>query len=419
MMTAPQPGPWHDHRPEPTYPPLAGDVETDIAVVGGGLAGVLTAYLLAKAERRVMLLEQDRLGSGMTGLTTAFLTQVIDTDLPDLLAMFGPARTKQVFDAGAAAIDAIDQIARAEAIHCAFRRCDNRIYTQHERDVDALRRIRDAAAAIGVECSFTHRPVGLPFAAALTFSHQAMFHPLRFVYGAAAAAVRHGATILERTPVRTLNGQAGRFSLMTARGTVTARQVAILTHAPFHNPPAVRAKKGPYTTYVLEATIPQHTFPAGTYEDTGNPYHYFRIDHGRQTDRIILGGEDHREELAALAPGSRRSLERYLELLLHGVPFTVRRRWQGQILESIDGLPFIGAVAPNEYVATAFSGNGMTYAAMAAEIIRDAVTGRANPWSDLFDPTRLPTLPQLATKGRDYVQELWNGVRAGLTSSKR
>jgi glycine/D-amino acid oxidase-like deaminating enzyme len=156
----------------------------------------------------------------------------------------------------------------------------------------------------------------------------------------------------------------GSVTVKIAAGSVTAKDVIVSTYAPFNNPRISKYKKGVYNSYVFEIRVPEGIFTEGLYWDAESPYHYFRIDRRGTFDRMILGGEDHRSEL----PVSQKkfdALEKYLE--------------------PAGGLPLIGAYKPHQFVATAFSGNGMTYAMVSALIFRDLILGQKNPWIHIFD----------------------------------
>jgi glycine/D-amino acid oxidase-like deaminating enzyme len=191
---------------------------------------------------------------------------------------------------------------------------------------------------------------------------------------------------------------------------VHAQNVIVTTYLPFNNPKPTHFKKGVYQSYVVEVHTSRMQIPEGIYWDTHRPYNYFRIDRRADGDRIIVGGADHRKELPVSRKKCFRALERYLKGVLGDTPYTIIRTWSGPIIESSDGLPLIGEYAPHRYLATAFSGNGMTYSMVAAILFRDVLTGVKNPWKDLYDPKRSLKPYRLLIKGRDYLQEFFGGA---------
>jgi glycine/D-amino acid oxidase-like deaminating enzyme len=172
-------------------------------------------------------------------------------------------------------------------------------------------------------------------------------------------------------------------------------------------------KKGMYYSYVYELEIPKGAIGEGLYEDDHNPYHYFRIDQGENNDRMIIGGEDHRKEIPIDQNRNFNALEKYIQETFPGLMYRIVKRWRGPILEPSDGLPLIGRYddkEPNRYVATAFSGNGMTYGTISGMLISDLILGKKNPWEDFYDPRRALPFKGIILKGRDYIEEFIKGV---------
>lgn len=402
---------WEASKDRPRYTPLDGDRTVDVLIIGGGLTGVITAYQLAESGKQVLIIEADSVGAGATGYTTAFITQVIDTNTSDLVRLYGSERTRGVWQSGGAVIDWYEQTIKREKIECDFVRCPSFIYANRQQDLAALAEEANQAKGLDFPMADAASELApLPIAGAMRLDNQAKFHPLKFLSTLAAITNKRGVEICENTKAESIEG-TGPLTITTNHGVITTTNVVIATYAPFHNPAATRAKKGAYTSYVYELELPSGSLPEAIYEDLDNPYHYFRVDRQKGHDRVILGGEDHRQELNGLL--ERKSYERlkdYAQHLFADYKLTIKRRWAGQILESVDGLPFIGPIAPHQYVATAFSGNGMTYAAIAGKIISDEILGKHSEWASLYSADRTPTVAALLTKGRDFGGEFWNGA---------
>jgi len=372
------------------YPQLRDDVTADLAIIGGGLTGLLTAYLLSTNGKKVVVLEAGRLGSGATAYTTAFITQVIDTSLSDLIRMVGPQKTKSIWQAGEQAINRIERIVKKEKIDCEFQRCSARIYASSEKDYAKLVREHRAARRLGFATRLVKKNI-LPFEqyGFLEVKDQAKFHPLKFLSGVAEMVEASGGKIFEHSKALSLKEVPGSVTVKIAAGSVTAKDVIVATYAPFNNPRMGKYKKGMYSSYVFEIRVPEGIFTEGLYWDTESPYHYFRIDRRGTFDRMILGGEDHRSEL----PVSQKkfdALKKYLAGFLGGRSYKILRKWIGAVLEPAGGLPLIGTYKPHQFAATAFSGNGMTYAMVSALIFRDLILGQKNPWIHIFDRNLRP-----------------------------
>ena len=370
---------------------LRKDISADIAIIGGGLAGTLTAYLLCKAGKKAVILEKKDISDSITAYTTAWLNCVIDTDLTDLVQMYGDEGARNVWRSGMDAIDLIEKIANEEGIDCDFQRVSHYRLADSKSDMEMLEREHEQAARLGFETALHRENIfAFPGVGSLEIMSQAKFHPIKFLIGLQKAAERHGAAIYENTEALTISGDAD-VTVKTKQGSVTAGYAVIATYQPFEKIKELFAHTASYTSYVFEAEIPKDLIPEGLYEDEKNPYHYFRIDAGQASDRMILGGEDHRKEIPVSKEKNFRALESYLADLVPQKSYAIKRRWSGPILETIDGLAYIGNYSsryPRRLIATGFSGNGMTYSAIAASIIRDIILKKENPYINLYHAGR-------------------------------
>lgn len=399
----------------PTYPPLRNEMNVDVAIAGGGIAGLLSAYALAKAGKKVVVLEKDRILSKATGSTTAMITSSIDTDAPDLIDMFGKAEAKKILESHQEAIDFLQKVIKAEKIDCEFVRCANYLYANDRKEFKALEQEQAALKSLGMGGTLSQKTdLGFKNAGALMLKKQAKYHPLMFLTGLLPKLEELGVEIYEGTEVTSIDGD-GPVTVTAGGHTITTDWSITATYHPFDNPKEVLLKKGMYTTYMLELEVPKGKYKEGLYEDGENPYHYFRVDAGKGAkgkDRILIGGEDHRKEVP-MHTKSFKALEEYAQELF-GKKYPVVRSWYGYIEEPSDGLALIGQYDPHRLLATAFSGNGMTYGAITAQLLHDIILGKANPYKDLYDPTRMPTMTQLWRKGRDYGEEFFRGAVANL-----
>lgn len=397
----------------PTYPKLSEHLEVDVAIAGGGLAGLLSAYELAKAGKSVAIFEKERFFKKGSGHTTGFLTQSIDTDVVDQVSMFGDDGARQIWNSHGDAIALIERIAKEEKIDCEFTRCINYAYANdrsEERDLDEEFR---EMKRLGFPVKMLKEDIGIYARSIMAIRNQGKFHSVKFAAGLLKALERMGVGLYEQTEVTEIEGD-GPYTVTAGGRIVTAEWTAVTTYHPFNNPKEVFLQKGMYVTYILELAVPKGKYPEGIYEDMDNPYHYFRVDPGLGKggkDRVIIGGEDHREELKSkkMEEKSYAALEEYVEEIF-GREYPIVRRWSGYILEPIDGLAFIGEYEPKQLLATAFSGTGMTYSAITAMVFRDIVLGKPNSYVDLYRPGRTPSLTQLWKKGRDYTEEMFRGA---------
>lgn len=401
--------PWQNQQilPEPSLP---ADLSTDVVVVGGGITGTSLAYTLSSLGMRVIVLEKGEVvENATTAYTTGFLVSDIDTSLQDLVRIFGIKKAKKIWQSHAHAIASVEKIITSEKIECEFTRADEYWLATNDKSKIAMANEVMLAQSFGFTIeSAGYKSFASVFGDVYVLRDQAKFHAIKYVAALREKAMRQGAVFFDQTSVKTMHGDA-LVTVTTDDGKkVTARHVVIATYAPFYNPWRLFAKKGMYVSYVYELAVPKGSLPHAMYQDDHKPYHYMRVDPLSDTeDRIIIGGEDRREELPAATEKNFDALLRYFETHFPGIQYRIITRWDGPILESIDGIPFIGSYCPrhpNRYVATAFSGNGMTYSYLAAEIISDAIVGKKNIYSDIYTPMRRHiTFWGIVIKARDYV----------------
>ena len=384
---------WEATRPQREYQPLSGTVEADVCVVGAGLAGITTAYLLGRAGKRVVVLDHGAVGSGETGQTTAHLASASDDYFHELERIHGVDGSRLIYQSYHAAIDRIGEIAATEGIDCDYERLDGYWLQAPGRPADFLQRELDAASRAGASVDLLDEVPGLPFRSgpALRFAHQGQFHPLKYLAGLAACIVRDGGTIHTGNHVNDIEG--GDAPHAGGEGfDVRAGAVVVCTNTPIVDRVAIHTKQAAYRTFVIAARLPRGTMPHVLLWDTLDPYHYVRLmpDDDGGDDFLIVGGEDHKTGQEDDAARRFGALEAWARARFPSLG-AVERRWSGQVMEPVDGLAFIGADPghrPNVYVATGDSGQGMTHATIAGMILTDVVLGRPHPWADIYDPAR-------------------------------
>ncbi|MBX4200945.1 FAD-binding oxidoreductase [Candidatus Parcubacteria bacterium] len=401
------------------YPKLGESIAADAVIIGGGITGLLSAYLLSEAGKKVVLLEKNALGSGATQYTTAFITQVIDTDYRDLTVMMGKPKAKLVAASHGQAIDLIEEIVTKEKIDCNFVRCSNFTYANSIKEVNELSKEAEAMKALGIKVNplVLKNNLGFVNSGYIEVKNQAKFSARKFITSLGRILQEKGVMIFEESKADAIESDGTAAKVTSGNYTITAPIAIVATYQPFNKPLSLYFKKGFYTTYVMSASIPRGIIKEGIYEDTENPYHYFRIDPDRDHDIITIGGEDHRSLLKFNEKKIFSNLEAYLETILPEVAFKVDSRWTGPILEPVDGLPSIGRSGKeNVLYAMGFSGNGMTYGAIAARIFADTILGKKNPLEKVYAAQRTPSLKSLLIKGRDYSEELGYDVYKQLSS---
>jgi glycine/D-amino acid oxidase-like deaminating enzyme len=401
-----------------TYPKLTDDIDTDVVIIGGGLVGVLNAYRLSKAGKKVVLIEEKEIGSGATSVTTAFITKVIDSNLTEIISLFGKEAAKKVWESGQTAIEEYEKIITKEKIDCDFVRCPNYLYARTQSQLKDIEEEEKMYKKFGFKATLSKKnDLDFPNYGYLKIPDQAKFYATKFINGL-IDKIGDDALIFENTQAKNIKEEGGIFIVETDKGSVTAKDVIIATYQPFTNK-KTHLKKGMYMSYVFEVEIPKDSFLEAMYEDNGNPYYYFRIDPKGDRDQMIFGGEDHKDIFGkSLDKKSFSGLEKYLKKIMQNRPYAITSRWTGPILEPSDGLALIGEIKPHMYVAAAFSGNGMTYSMISSMLLTDLILRKKSKYTEVYDPKRALFHPKrLAVKAKDYTEEFFAGAIKNLLSS--
>lgn len=380
---------WIDTAELPEFPTLDRDLAVDVVVVGGGITGITAAYLLKRAGRTVALLERGRCAGADTGHTTAHVTCVTDLGLVELAKRFGNDTARAVWDAGGAAIDQIVALVRAEEIDCGFHWVPAWLHAPLNgattKDAASLQAEADLARLLGIRASFVPAVpfFGLP---GVKFPKQALFHPRRYLAALLRRIEGGGSHVFEGTAAEEFSDEP--MSVKAAGHTIRCDYLVLATHTPLMGRTGLvssmlfQTKLALYTSYASSAQLPSGLIPEGSYWDRSDPYHYLRVERGDGHDTAIFGGEDHK---TGQETATTQAFARLEERLRSFAPTAiVDHRWSGQVVETSDGLPFIGETAPRQFAATGFAGNGMTFGTLGAMMAVDAALGRDNPWRELF-----------------------------------
>ncbi len=371
----------------PQFDSLSHGIKTDVLIIGGGIAGLLCAYRLKEAGVPCVLVEANRICSGVTMTTTAKITVQHGLIFHKLLREFGPERTKLYLEANENALNEYRRL--CITMDCDFQTQDSAVYSLHgkqkiEEELETLQKI-------GYSADFCSQlPLPFPIDGAVAFSNQAQFHPLKFL-----REITKELPVFEHTKVLEFTDRGA----LTNHGTIRAEQIIVTTHFPFLN------KHGSYflklyqhRSYVL--ALKHAAAVEGMYMDECESGLSFR-NYG---DFLLLGGGSHRtgkkggawQELSAFAqkyyPESKEV-----------------SRWATQDCMTLDGIPYIGRYSsrtPNLYVATGFNKWGMSSSMTAASILTDLILGKDNPYTDVFSPSRTILRKQLAINAGESLLNL-------------
>ena len=373
---------------------LEHDVAADVAVVGGGITGVTTAFLLAKAGRSVVLLEAGEIGGGDTGNSTGNLYETVSGGLYAVKDKWSAEVAASVSESRREAVAMIESHVQALGIDCGFRRCPMHLYAGAPGAQGDVEREFDAARSAGLPVRLEDTlPDGPPAAhgRVLVLDQQAQFHPMAYVRSLAAHAGAAGCRVFERSAVLDVDHSEGL--VRTTGGTVAAGEIVLATHSPsgFH---VTQGGMIPNREYGLAAPLGRRDFPPGIFWARGDEHLSVRSLETASANFLLCVGQeqktgqhDARAAMAALEAAARRRL---------GVQ-EVAYRWSAQNFRSPDALPYIGQDASGAYIATGFATDGLVYGTLAASIISDDLLGRGNRWSNLYRASRVA--PVKAAKG--------------------
>ena len=368
---------WTDSTNLPSFEQLKKDIQTDVLIIGGGMAGILCAYMLHQSDVNYVLVEADRICNGITRNTTAKITSQHGLIYHKLLRRFGAEKTRMYLDANQDALKVYEELCKK--IDCDFETKSSFVYSldkPHKIEQEMM-----ALEKIGFPTEYSDViPFPFSIAGAVKFCRQAQFHPLKFL-----AHIAKDLHIYEHTKVR----EFAPSMAMTEHGKITADKIIVATHFPILN------KHGSYflkmyqhRSYVIAYNNAADT--NGMYVDEDDKGLSFR----NYKDLLLIGGGAHRTgkkggNWRELSDFARRNYSNYVE----------KYRWATQDCMTLDQIPYIGqysARTPNLYVATGFNKWGMTSSMVAATLLHDLVLGKENPYADVFSPSRTILRPQLA-----------------------
>ncbi|MFS0672612.1 FAD-dependent oxidoreductase [Ornithinibacillus sp. 179-J 7C1 HS] len=397
-----------------SYPKLEEGIKVDVGIVGGGIVGITAAYLLAKQNVKVALIDAGEILNGTTGHTTAKITAQHGLIYDEFIKHFGEEKAKLYYEAQMNAKDFIEEIAKELSIDCEFEEQDAIIYTNSDDYITQLETEKKAYDTLGIESELTDTiPIKAHHKKALIMKKQAQYHPIKFLKVLAEEAVKHGAKFYENTTAIDVEYNKHPAIITRDGHRIICKNVFVASHFPFYDgqgfyPTRMYAERA----YVL-AIKSKKNYPGGMYITAEEPTRSLRSVKIDGEEAWLVIGENHKTGQGKSTIDHYKALQDFAEAQI-GVE-EILYRWSAQDLTTLDKLPYIGRISEEEdtvFVATGFRKWGMTNGIVAARVITDIIQGNDNPFSELFSPSRFqadPSLRKFARINADVAKHLIKG----------
>ncbi|MCA0173620.1 FAD-dependent oxidoreductase [Bacillus sp. RAR_GA_16] len=390
---------WKENVSLETYPSLTESISTEVVIVGGGITGITTAYLLSKAGKKVVLLEADRLLNGTTGHTTAKITAQHDMIYDELLNHFGKEKAKQYYEANTEALHFIRQTIDQYSIQCSFKEDNAYLYATTDNYARKLTNEMNAYHKLGIDGEFLNQlPIDLSIKGAISMKKQAHFNPVKYLSHLIKKIKEQQGQVYEQTIAVDIEKGVNPIVVTKNGARISCETVIACTHFPFYDGNALYfSRMYAERSYVIAAKT-KDAFPGGMYLSADMPKRSLRSYDLNGENLVLIGGESHKAGQGDQITDHYKSLKFFGEETF-GLT-EVRYRWSAQDLFTLDKLPYIGPVTKNEpniLIATGFHKWGMTNGTAAALLFQDYLLDKDNPYVDLFSPSRFHADPSIKT----------------------
>ncbi|WP_018662180.1 FAD-dependent oxidoreductase [Heyndrickxia acidiproducens] len=388
---------WRKTTAMPHFPSLTEDIHVDVAVVGAGMTGIATAYLLAKEGVKAALFDAGEIANGTSGHTTAKITAQHGLIYDELIGHFGKEMAETYYKANEAGAACIEAIVKELGISCDYSHQDAYIYANRDQDLAKLEKEWQAYQTLGIKGEWLDSlPVDISVKKAIKMEGQAQFDPLAYLKPLVTFLAENNVPVFENTTAKEI--EYGKpVKIKTDKGhTVSCNTVCVCTHFPFCDAKGLYyTRMYPNRSYLI-AVKPVKPFPGGMYINAGQPVRSLRGVTVNGEKLLLVGGENHKTGEGEPMIQHYEALQDYAEKTFGIEKFY--SRWSAQDLTTLDKVPFIGPITknePNVLIATGFRKWGMTSSHLAAMIMRDKIVNKPNPYFKLFSPQRFEGDPMV------------------------
>jgi glycine/D-amino acid oxidase-like deaminating enzyme len=396
---------WQNSISRASYPKLEKDIKVDVAIVGGGISGLSSAYLLKKAGKTVAVIERGSIGRGTTGHTTGKVTSQHGLCYADLAHHLGEKTAGLYGQANQEAIDQIEKIIKTEKINCDWHRQDNYVYTRDSKMVEKFKEEAKVAAKLGLPATFeTKSPLPFDIKAAVKFSNQAYFNSTKYIQDLASMVSGGSCLVFENTrAIGIRDGKTGK--VRTKNGSVIAKDIIVATNVPT---PPLAARLGycileyPQTSYIVAART-KLKLPGMYISTDKNEYSILPVSSGKD-NLLLIGGEGHIRDFKFNKKTRARRLADYAHQRF-GVQ-TIDYRWSAWDYQAYDNIPLVGKMYPwskHLYIVSAFRKWGLSNSMVSAMILRDLIANQKNEWAEIYNPLRSSPIKSIPKVAKQYL----------------
>ena len=402
---------WCDATKTTHYPSLFENLHVDVVIIGGGIGGLSSAYMLKKAGKKVAVLEAERIVEGVTGFTTAHITSEHNFMYDSLINDHGEEKARLYAQANESAIQQIEDIVNQEQIDCDFKRVSQYFFSENEQDLHDLKKEYEATQKVGLPTTYEESaPVPFKTYGAIHYQNQAQFHPRKYLLAVAGKIHGDGSYIFEHTRVLGVD-ESEPCIVKTDKGEIKANDVIVATHYPILDRGGFFARLKPERSYVIGLYV-EDEFPQHMFDNTDDPYYYIRTQPTEKGTLVLIGGQDHMTGQDPDTESKYKNLEEYAHS--HFKVKSIEYYWSTQDTYPFDNLPFIGRYTPTSkhlYVATGFQGYGMTHGTISGMLLTDMILGKKNDWAEVYTPQRV----NLKAEGPTMLKEGLNIAKTLIT----